>query len=67
MSNLAILKSSLRSRVHTIEVLLGNMPAQVQNLAQELERADYIKGINELTFEANNNLKDIEAENVDNI
>ena len=32
-----------------------------------MEHADYIKRINDLTFEANNNLLDIEAEHVDNI
>ena len=67
LSNLASLKSSPRSRVHTIEVLLGNMPARVQNLAQEMEHTDYIKRINDMTFEANNNLLYIEAEHMDHI
>ena len=60
MSTLARLKSSLRNRVHTIEVLLGTMTTPVQNLAQEIEYTGYIKRINEITFEANGNLLDIE-------
>ena len=43
------------------------MPAQVQNLAQEIEHADYVKRINDLTFEANTNLLDIEIKQGSNI
>ena len=67
MSNLARLKSSLRARIHTIEVLLGRMTAPVQTLTQKLEYTDTIKRINELTFEANTNLLDIEAEHGNDI
>ena len=56
MSTLASLRSSLRNRVHTIEVLLGTIP--VRYLAQEIVYTGYIKRINKMTFEAN----DIEAE-----
>ena len=67
MSDLTSLKSSLRSRVHTIEVLLGTMTTPVQNLAQEIEHTGYIKRINEMTFEANGNLLDIKAEHGNDI
>ena len=67
MSTLASLRSSLRNRVHTIEVLLGTMTTPVQNLAQEIEHTGYIKRINEMTFEANGNLLDIEAEHGNDI
>ena len=43
------------------------MTTPVQSLAQELEHAEYIKRINDLTLEANTNLLDIEAEYKDNI
>ena len=62
MSDLASLKSSLRSRVHTIEVLLGTMTPPVQNLTQEFEYDGYIKRINEMTLKANANFLDIEAD-----
>ena len=60
MSTLARLKSSLNYRVCTIEALLGTMTTPVKNIAQEIGHAGYIKRINDLTFEANINLLDIE-------
>ena len=66
MSDLASLKSSLRSRVHTIEVLLGTKTPPVQNLTQEFEYDGYIKRINDMTLKAANFL-DIEANHGDDI
>ena len=67
MSNLGSLKRKLRSRIHTIEVLLAIMTTPVQNPAQELMHADYIKRINSLTYEANTYFFDIVAECGDDI
>ena len=62
MSNLARLRSSLRARIHTIEVLLERMTAPVQNLTQSFEYTDTINRINGLTFEENTSMLDIKAE-----
>ena len=67
MSNLARLKRGFRARVYTIEVLLRRMTAPVQTLTQKLEYTDTIKRINELKFEANTNLLDIEAKHGNDI
>ena len=67
MSDLASLRSSLRGRVHTIEVLLGLVAPPVQNLTQEFEYDEYIKRINEMTLKANANFLDIEADHEDDI
>ena len=67
MSTLASLRSGLRNRVHTIEVLLRTMATPVRNLAHEIVYTGYIKRINKMTFEANGNLLDIEAELWNNI
>ena len=48
-------------------VPLGTITTPVQNLAQEIEHTGYIKWINKMTFEANRNLLDIEAEHGDDI
>ena len=46
MSSLSRLKSRLRSRIYTTELLLATMTTPIQNLAQELEHTDNINRIN---------------------
>ena len=67
MSTLANLKSSLRNRTRAMETLLGRITIPIQNLAQEMECTEYIKRINEMDFESNSNLLDIESEHKNNI
>ena len=59
MSSLSKLKSRMRNRIHTMEVLLATMTTPVQSLNQELERDEHIKRINDMTLEANTGLLDI--------
>ena len=67
MSSLSRLKSRLRSRIYTTELLLATMTTPVQNLAQELEHTDNINRINDLTLETNTDFLDIEVEHKDDI
>ena len=67
MSSLSSLRSRLRSRIHTTEVLLATMMAPVQTRAQELKHAENIKRINDLTHEANTDFRDIKAKHRDDI
>ena len=50
-----------------METLLGRITTPIQNLTQHMQCTDYIKRINELDFEANNDLLTFEAEYKDDI
>ena len=67
MSSLSSLRSRLRSRIHTTEVLLATMITPVQTIAHKLKHTKNIKRINDLTHEANTDFRDIKAKYRDDI
>ena len=67
MATLTNLKISLRNRTRAMETLLGRITTPIQNLTQHMQCTNYIKSINKLDYEANNDLLTIEAEYKDDI